>query len=499
MRFFRRSLVGLFLAALTLGLLAFAGQIVVSALQSRMADQGPGGAARERVFSASVQRAVAGPATPVTQAFGEVRSLRRLELRSPRAGTVVFLAEGFADGAAVLEGQLLLRLDPADAQAQRDLAAADLSNAEAEQREAVRAVALARDDLAAAGAQAALRALALKRQQDILARGIGSEAAVETAALAASAADQSVLSRRQSLAGAEARVDQAATALQRATIALAEAERAVRETELFAGFAGVLNGVSVVQGGILGSNESIGELIDPEALEVAFRLSNSQFSRLIDADGALLPAAVQVSLDVQGAQITTEGRLTRVGAAVGEGQSGRLVYADLAAPRGFRPGDFVTVRVAEPPLADVVVLPATAVGPDGTLLVLGPDDRLEAVRAEVLRRQDNSVIVAAAGIAGREVVTERTPLLGAGIKVRPIRPEASGAHTAAPETPAAQAALPETPALVELTPERRAELIAVVEASAGMPAEAKARTLDQLAQDRVPARLIARLEQRTGG
>ncbi|MFZ9131677.1 MAG: efflux transporter periplasmic adaptor subunit, partial [Gemmobacter sp.] len=64
--------------------------------------------------------------------------------------------------------------------------------------------------------------------------------------------------------------------------------------------------------------------------------------------------------------------------------------------------------------------------------------------------------------------------------------------------PAAQAAAAD-PEFVELTPERREALIALVEGNARMPAEAKARVIAQLRQDRVPARVVARLEERSGG
>ena len=52
---------------------------------------------------------------------------------------------------------------------------------------------------------------------------------------------------------------------------------------------------------------------------------------------------------------------------------------------------------------------------------------------------------------------------------------------------------------MELTSERRARLITFVEESPAMPAEAKARMLAVLGEDRVPARLVARIESRMGG
>ena len=57
-------------------------------------------------------------------------------------------------------------------------------------------------------------------------------------------------------------------------------------------------------------------------------------------------------LDVMGLDIVAPARLTRESGEVQEGQSGRLLYAELLETRGFRAGDFVTVRLQEPPLGD---------------------------------------------------------------------------------------------------------------------------------------------------
>ncbi len=489
MRFLRQSLTGLFLLALTLGLLAWAAQAVRTAVQLAMAEPERGGPSRERMFAANVVLVTPQTITPELTAFGEVRSRRLLELRAPAGGNVIELAEGFEDGAEVRAGQMLLRIDPADATARRDLAASDLAATLAEQREAASAILLARDELTAATAQAALREQALDRQRNLLTRGAGTEAAVQEAELTLSASGQSVLSARSRLAQAEARLDQAGTALARRRIELAEAERALADTELRAEFGGTLAGVSVVAGGIVSAGEKLGQIVDPEALEVSFRLSNNQYVRLLDEAGALVPAQIRIGLEVQGAGIATTGTLSRVGAAVGEGQTGRLIYARLDQARGFRPGDFVTVWIVEPPIADVALLPAAAVGADSQVLVLGEGDRLELAGVEVLRRQGDAVIVRAAALAGREVVAERTPLLGAGIRIEPQRPGAATADAAASAKSK----------MVTLTAERRAELVAFVEASDRMPAEAKARALAALKLDMVPADVIARLESRMGG
>jgi len=142
-------------------------------------------------------------------------------------------------------------------------------------------------------------------------------------------------------------------------------------------------------------------------------------------------------------------------------------------------------------VAGVALLPATAVDSTGGVLLVGAEDRLESQMVPVLRRQGDDVIVDVRGIAGREVVVERSPLLGAGIRINPIRP-ATSASAVPPE-------MPTQPETIVLTPERRAGLIAFVEANNRMPDEAKARMLEQLAQDQVPAQVVARLEDRMGG
>lgn len=483
MRFLRQSMIGLFLAAVTLGLLVWAVQLVGGALRERMADEAKAPPARERVFAVNVVMAEPGIETPVLETFGEVQSRRTLELRAAVSGRVIELADRFEDGGAVERGDVLVRLDPLDAQAAVDRIKSDVADAEAETREAARAVELARDELAAAEEQATLREKAFTRQVDLAERGVGTTTASETAELAASSARQAVLARRQALTQAEARVDQAKTRLARARIALAEGERRLADTVLTAPFDGTLSATNVVEGGLVSVNERLAELIDPNDLEVSFRVSTAQYARLIDPQGALIRAEMTATLDVAGVDLQAEGRIARASAAAGEGQTGRLIFASLSHAPGFKPGDFVTVRVQEPQIADVIRLPASAVDAQGRVLVLGEGDRLEAADVTVLRRQGDEVLVRG-DVAGREIVESRSPLLGAGIAVKPLRGDREP---------------PQAPEMLELSEERRARLVAFVEGNKRMPEEAKARVLARLAEREVPAAMVERIESRMGG
>jgi hypothetical protein len=308
---------------------------------------------------------------------------------------------------------------------------------------------------------------------------------VETAELAASSSDAAVLARRQSVAQGQARIDQATTRLARTRIKVSEAERTLSNTRVVADFDGALSEVSVIPGGRITPNERIAQLIDPDALVVAFRVSTSQYARLLNEEGDLLNAPISVGLDVSGVDLIATGKITRESAAVGEGQTGRLLFAKLDATGGFRPGDFVTVRIEEPVLNRVARVPATAVGADGTVLIVGEEDRLTSEQVDLLRRQGDDVIITVRGLAGQTVVAERSPLLGAGIKVDPIRPGQLDEPTPEPE-------------MITLDADRKAKIVAFVETSR-MPDQAKARILSQLDAEEVPAETVNRIEGRMGG
>ena len=485
MRFLRKSLMGLFLVGTTLAIFAFAFVMVRSAIENKDDGQRRGGGQRERTFAVNVVPFEAGKQIPVLKVFGEIQSQRSLDLRAAVSGAVIDLHPNFQNGGQVQKGDILLRIDPSNAETGLALVQADMADAQADMREATRALQLASDEVSAAKEQAALRLKALKRQNDLVERGFGTEASVETAEFAASSAKQAILSRRQSFQATEARLDQTKARLIRVKISLAEAERNLRDTVLRATFSGSLANVTVVKGGTVTNNERIGQLVDPLALEVAFRVSTSQHQRLLNDDGVLRNSKISATLDVLGAEMKTEGALTREAAVVGEGLTGRLLFASLANVKGLRPGDFVTVDITEPALSWVAKLPASALSGSNKVLVVGDDERLKEAEVTLIRRQGDDVLVRSRELQDAKVVAERSPVLGTGIKVRVLSAE--------------EGQEPEAPSMVALGPERRAKLIAFVEGNKYIPKDAKNRILDQLKKPEVPNEMVERLESRMGG
>ncbi|EYD70917.1 efflux RND transporter periplasmic adaptor subunit [Limimaricola hongkongensis] len=502
MRFLQRGLAGLFLMALTAALLGQAGRQLYLAVTDAMSSEPRGFTREERAQIVETLPFLPREVVPVMTAYGELRAVRRLALRAPLGGIVAETGATMIEGGAVAAGETLLVIDPVEPQAALERAEADLSEAEAAERDAARALDLARDTLAQAKAQAALREAALTRQRDLESRGIATASDLETAGLAASSAASAVLSAREAVRAAEARIDQTATARRRASIARDEARRLRDSTVLQAPFDGVLAGVSAREGARVTANEQVAELIDPARLELALRLSTTQYARLAAGDDSPVGAPLSVMLDTGPGTLRVPGRIVREGAAVAEGQTGRLLFARLDAAPQLRPGDFVTVEIEEPPLTGVARLPATALGADGTVLVLR-EGQLRAVPVALLRRQGHEVLLRAEGLDGAEVVATRTPLLGDGVKAR----SASDAPDAAPPAgrDGAQASgrgaaeTRETEEMIALDAARRARLRSFLRDDAALPEARRAALLDQIEAERVPAALVARLEQRMGG
>lgn len=489
MRFWMRTAGGLLQVAFALALVGWGAHAVVGRSPAR--DTGPPRAAAERVFAVEIGTVAVGEARPVVSAYGEIRAGRRLEIRAGAAGRLVHISPKLRDGAETAAGELLFRIDPADYEARVADAEAARREAAANLAEARQAVEVAREETRSAELQRDLRAAGLARRRTLLGRGVATTAEFEEAEMALAAAAQAVSGRMQAAIAAEIRIERAGLGLERAEIALAEARRALAETETRAPFSGIVAEVDAVEGGLVATNERLAALIDPAALEVAFRLSSAEFARIVAPGGSVPPLPFEASLALDGAAFAASGALARAGAESGSGETGRLIWGrlDPSSAGLLRPGDFVTVRLGEPPLAGVAVLPAAAVSETGEMLLVDAEDRLRPHAVGILRRQGDAVIVAGAP-DGARYLRARAPQLGAGVKVRPLPP---AEEPAAPDL----AALSDGP-VVELDPARRDRLIRHVETAGAMNEATRAGLLAALRSGRASSALVERLEARMG-
>ena len=494
MRFLFRAFGGLVLLLLVGALLGIASIKLKNAFSEKAEGSFKKKYGNERTYTAYVERLKPTQINPKIMAYGEAKSWRSLELRAAGSGRLVFLSKNFREGGKVSVDETLFKIDPREANDLVKFAEVNLLEARAEYNEAQSALLLVQSDLNYSEEQLNLRLVALERQKTLNDSGIVTTAAVENSELLLSNAYQAVSTKKNLLSQGGARSTRAKISVTRAEISLEQANRQLLDSEYRAPFAGVISKVSVVPGRLLNKNEQLGVLIDTEALEVGFQVSNLEFSRMVDDNGKIIPLTIKVIKDVQENSLAVSGIIQRVGAEVIAGTAGRQVFASLKGDRSgmIRAGDFLMVEIEESSLKNVAIVPSVAVDTNSKILLLGDNNRLEEIKVEVLRRQSDKVIISEVPF-GREYVIDRPPYLDAGLRVKPIRSgdlkitsSQSGNKTKKDE-------------MVELSQEERSALINFVQKNDRMPKDVKENIVKQLEAPKVSLTIVNRFKSRMEG
>jgi RND family efflux transporter MFP subunit len=210
------------------------------------------------VAAAQAETGAASGASSVLDASGYVTARRIATVSSKISGKV--LEVYIEEGQKVAEGEILARLEPTDADAQRNLSAAQL--------------AAARSDVARAQAQLKLAEQTLARSRDLAARKL----------VAAAALDQAQAERDALAAQLQSARDNVAVATQ----ALALSDIGVDNTVVRAPFAGVITVKAAQPGEIISpisgsggfTRTGIGTVVDMESLEIQVDVNEAFIGRV---------------------------------------------------------------------------------------------------------------------------------------------------------------------------------------------------------------------------
>ena len=153
----------------------------------------------------------------------------------------------------------------------------------------------------------------------------------------------------------------------------------------------------------------------------------------------------------------------------------------------LKPGDFVKVKIFEPKLKGIAKLPLGSLGSNNTILLVNDDLRLEKINIDVIRFQENHILVKNVPF-DRKFVTKWSPQLDAGVKVKVID-----------SSKGAEGVKPAENQTIKLTGEERDKLINAVENNKWIPKDVKNRLVKQLSQELVPKKVVDRLRKRMGG
>ena len=364
---------------------------------------------------------------PSMRIYGAIVAGREAELRPLVAGRIIEIGEAFADGGILRAGDLIIAIDPFDAQAD----VSEFRARVAESRARLQEIAA---DLAAAGQllehdrkQSELARRDVERRERLQGTAASSVKSLDDSRLALSLRDQRIIERRQMIDRLTAQADQQQAVLERWQVSLSRARRDLAETRLMAPFDGYLVDTDAGVGKRVGLGDRVAHLIDANRLEARFHLSNSEYARLLagdgDGDGGYRGRDAEVVWRIGGAAYGFKAVIDRVDGEIDAQSGGVDLYARIlghGADGVLRPGAFVEVRLNDRLYRDVVRLPESALhadGEGGERVYVVVNDRLEARSVEVLLGGGNHILLRGSLEDGERVVITRLPEIGSGLLV----------------------------------------------------------------------------------
>ncbi len=491
MNFLLRSFLGLIILSITLGFLIFGSFVLIEALKKRSEKSDNRRFQKERVFAVNVETLNKQIASPKILSYGEIYSKRMLEIRPLVSGRLDYVSKKFVEGGYVKSGDILFRLNQKDYLNELEIAEIDLEDTKAQLSEAISKLDYANLEFEVSESQLNLRKNALDRQTQLAESGLITSSQLENTQLAYSSSKQQFLNKQNLVKSSKNAIDKLKIQLKRRSISIDKAKRNLDETEIKAPFDGIIASVNILPGSVINKNEKLGTLLDPNSLEVMFNLSANEFARVIDKDGKLLNLDITAYLKLSNKDIPFSGKIERINPEIINLGSGRKLFAsiNLGENKTLRPGDFVVLEIKEPSLKNITVLPSSAVTIDGKIFILEEDNRLKEIEVTILRRQGNEVIVSGAP-TGKEYVMQRSPQLGNGLKIKPLRKKDREISNSVN--------LSKNNELVTISPEKQKKLINILDKLDRMPKSVKDRLYEEINSGKIKAKTLKRLEKNMG-
>ncbi len=372
----------------------------------------------ERVWPVSAVTVEIVDVQPELNLYGEIVAGREVELRPLVAGRVVEVGANFVDGGKVRAGELLVAIDRFHYESQIAERDAQLAEARAKQAEHQAELDAERKLIGRDREQVSLRGREVKRRENLLRKGSGSQKALDDARLALSEQRQRLIAREQAIARLGARVNQQQAVVQRMAVLLARARRDLEETRLLAPFDGFLAEPATAAGKMVGTGDRLARLIDANRLEARFHVSDDEFGRLVRT-GHLRGRSASVIWRTESQDFVFSARIERSSSEIRAASGGVDLFARIAQTgldTLLRPGVFVEIRIKDLLFEKVVRLPASALHGGDTVYAMVAG-RLDARKVRLVARVGNDVLVRGPLKPNEKVITTAFAEVGPGVRV----------------------------------------------------------------------------------
>ena len=317
--------------------------------------------------------------------YGIVRPRRQTTLVSQVSGLIVETSASFDEGRFFSKGDVLLRIDPRDYEADVQIAAATLADAEQQLAEEQARAEQARIDWNRLGNEGDAPSLVLRQPQ---------------------------------MAAAEARVSSAQAGLSKAKLDL-------ERTAIRAPYDGRVLSQLVEIGQVVSVNTQLAEVFSVDLAEVRLPIKNSdlRFVDLPDQRGGVAISA-RVYSDLGGANVW-EAQVVRTEGAIDDTARQLHVIAEIPDPFEatekhrvpLKIGEYVTAEIAGRELEDVIMIPTSAIY-QGSYAYVVDEGLLQRRELEIDWSNDKEAIIASGISPGDELVITLLGQVTSGVPVR---------------------------------------------------------------------------------
>ena len=327
-----------------------------------------------------VQISSNGTTTPLTQTV----------LTAEVGGEVIYRSKKFAEGASVIEGEILAKIDDTDLQLQYKNALLQLANAEVQY------------SLQLAEAEVA------KEAWDKIGDGVASDLTLK-----------------------KPQLKQAEALLEVAKAQVSSAAKKLNKTEIIAPYAGRIQNVNIDLGTTIIPGQPVGAMYTSSEIEITLAVKDNDLQFLsIPMDGRKLNPSEQASVVIEsfykGKTQSWEGKLERVDGVIDP--ITRMINLIAVFKNDFIETDkpnlpiglFVEAKIDGITLKNIFEIPINSISKDNEVYIVDKDNKLELRKLTVLKKYSEFVIIKDGLRAGERIVTSKLSTASNGIKVNPV-------------------------------------------------------------------------------
>ena len=327
-----------------------------------------------------VQISSNGTTTPFTQTV----------LTAEVGGEVIYRSKKFAEGASVIEGEILAKIDDTDLQLQYKNALLQLANAEVQY------------SLQLAEAEVA------KEAWDKIGDGVASDLTLK-----------------------KPQLKQAEAFLEVAKAQVSSAAKKLNKTEIIAPYAGRIQNVNIDLGTTIIPGQPVGAMYTSSEIEITLAVKDNDLQFLsIPMDGRKLNPSEQASVVIEsfykGKTQSWKGKLERVDGVIDPVT--RMINLIAVFKNDFIESDkpnlpiglFVEAKIDGITLKNIFEIPINSISEDNEVYIVDKDNQLELRELTILKKYSEFVIIKDGLKAGEMIVTSKLSTASNGIKVNPV-------------------------------------------------------------------------------